>query len=242
MINEKISGKPLSASVEEEIINIIKQNGMKPGDRLANEYDLAEYLNVGRGTVREAIKGLVSRNILIVRQGSGTFVSPRQGIPTDPLGLTFLKNDLRLALDLLEVRLILEPEVASMAAVRATEQDIRKIETQCEKVTKLILEQKPYHEEDVLFHRYIAQGSKNQVVNTLVPVIYSSTSLNIGLTRNELRENTMQYHRDLVFAIRRRDPQGARYAMICHLAENRHFIAEAIHQNQKEENELKPNN
>jgi GntR family transcriptional regulator, transcriptional repressor for pyruvate dehydrogenase complex len=217
--------KPLSAAVEEQIIAMIQAKGLKPGDRLENEYELAKQLRVGRGTVREAIKGLVSRNILVVRQGSGTFVSPRQGVPSDPLGLVFAKKDKRLALDLLEVRLIVEPEIASLAAVRATDEDIQRIEFQCSKVEKLIKEKKPYHQQDVLFHQYIAQGSQNQVVKTLVPVIYSSTSLNIDLTHNELLENTIRFHRQLVDTIREHDPQGARYAMICHLSENRKTIA-----------------
>ena len=216
----------LSNTVEEQIIAMIHAKGMKPGDKLANEYELAKLLQVGRGTVREAIKSLVSKNILVVRQGSGTFVSPRQGVPSDPLGLAFAKKDKSLALDLLEVRLILEPEIAAIAAVRATDEDVQRLEFQCAKVEKLIQEKKPYHQQDVLFHQYIAQGSQNQVVNTLVPVIYSSTSLNIDLTHNGLLKNTLQYHRQLVDTIRHHDPQGARYAMICHLAENRRNIAE----------------
>ncbi len=85
--------KPLSVAVEEQIIRIIKENELRPGDRLDTEMELSRRLGVGRGTVREAIKGLVSRNILVVRQGSGTFISPRPGVSDDPLGLTFAKED-----------------------------------------------------------------------------------------------------------------------------------------------------
>ena len=62
------------------------------------------------------------------------------------------------------------------------------------------------------------------MTSTLVPVIHSSSSLNIDLTHNELRENTVRYHRALAEALRRRDPLGARYAMVQHLAENRRYI------------------
>lgn len=223
-MDELHEGKSLSASVEERIIQIIKDNELKPGDRLDNEYELAQRLGVGRGTVREAIKALVSRNVLVVRQGSGTFVSPRQGVPDDPLGLTFAKQDRQLALDLLDVRLILEPEIAALAAIKATEGDQKRIESQCDKVEKLILSERDYRREDVALHRLIAQASQNQVITTLVPVIHSSATLNIDLTRNELKENTIRYHRELIRAIRRRDPQGARFAMIQHLAENRRYI------------------
>ncbi|MEA4954406.1 MAG: FadR/GntR family transcriptional regulator [Pseudoflavonifractor sp.] len=223
MTNE---AKPLSMTVEEQIIQIIKDNELRPGDRLDTEMELSRRLGVGRGTVREAIKGLVSRNILVVRQGSGTFISPRPGVSDDPLGLTFAKQDRRLALDLLDVRLMLEPEMAAMAADRATDYELKRLEAQCAKVERFIRGERPYRQEDVEFHRCIAQASHNQVVGTLVPVIHSSASLNIDLTRNELKENTMRSHRELANAIRDRDPQRARYAMILHLAENRRYLQE----------------
>ena len=219
--------RPLSASVEERIIQIIKETGMQPGDRLDTEKELAQRLGVGRNTVREAIKGLVSRNILVVRQGSGTFLAPRPGVPDDPLGLTFLPRDRQMAVDLLDVRLMLEPEIAALAAERAGEGDVKRLETQCDRVEKLIREERPYQEADVEFHRCVALASGNRVVATLVPVIHSSAVLNIDLTRNELRENTLRSHRELVEAIRRKDPRSARYAMIVHLAENRrHLLGE----------------
>lgn len=224
-MDEKRSGvQPLTALVEEKIINIIKENNMKPGDKLENEYELAERLNVGRGTIREAIKSMVSRNILITRQGSGTFVSPRQGIPTDPLGLTFMKEKEGLALELLDVRLILEPEIAAISAIKSTQEDLDKIVEQCDKVERLILDGKDYGKEDVLLHRYIAEASKNQIIGNLVSIIHSSVPLSIGLTNNELKENTIIYHREVVKALQNRDPQGARYAMISHLGENRRYV------------------
>ncbi|MCI8650721.1 MAG: FadR family transcriptional regulator [Anaerotruncus sp.] len=216
---------PLSARVEQQIITMIKENNMKPGDRIENEYDLARRLNVGRGTLREAIKALASRNVLLVRQGAGTFVAPMPGIPNDPLGLTFAKHDRRLALDLLEVRLILEPEIAAMAAACATEQEMKRIESQCDKAQRLIERGESYQQEDVEFHYRLAQASHNQVISTLVPIIHSSALLNIDLTRDELKEDTIRYHRELVRCVRARDAQGAKYAMILHLAENRRYLS-----------------
>lgn len=218
--------KPLSVTVEEQIIRIIKDNELRPGDRLDTEMELSRRLGVGRGTVREAIKGLVSRNILVVRQGSGTFISPQPGVSDDPLGLTFAKQDRQLAMDLLDVRLMLEPDMAAMAADRATDYELKRLEAQCAKTERFIRGARPYQQEDLEFHRCIALASHNQVVGTLVPVIHSSASLNIDLTRNELKENTIRSHRELANAIRDRDPQGARYAMILHLAENRRYLQE----------------
>ena len=67
--------RSLAQVAAEKIIQYIKDEQMEPGDRLPTEYELAKFLEVGRGTVREANRSLVSRNILEVRQGAGTFVS-----------------------------------------------------------------------------------------------------------------------------------------------------------------------
>ena len=75
----------------EQIIGLIQEKNLQPGDRLPNEQELATLLEVGRSTLREAIRRLVTRNILVVRQGSGTYVSDQMGVPEDPLGLTFIK-------------------------------------------------------------------------------------------------------------------------------------------------------
>ena len=84
-----------------------------------NETILSERLNAGRSSVREAMKLLASRNIVTIRQGSGTYISSSPGMVDDPLGFTFIGNKQKLITDLLEVRFLLEPSIAAMAATRA---------------------------------------------------------------------------------------------------------------------------
>ena len=66
---------PLSEKVAQQIGNLIKERNIQIGDKLPNEFELAESLNVGRGTIREAVKILVARNCLEIRRGKGTFVT-----------------------------------------------------------------------------------------------------------------------------------------------------------------------
>ena len=68
------SKKLLPERVAEQIISLIADRELKAGDKLPNEFDMAQQLSVGRGTIREAVKILVSRNILEIRRGCGTFV------------------------------------------------------------------------------------------------------------------------------------------------------------------------
>lgn len=217
MDNKNDKSKPLAQVAAEGIIKLIKENELEPGDRLQNEYELAKYLNVGRGTVREAIRSLVSKNILDVRQGAGTFVSYKNGIPEDPLGLAFEGSDEKLALDMMEVRLILEPEIAALAVMNGTKHQIDVMLEQCQKVEDLIRENKPYRQEDALFHQRVAECSGNRVIEKLIPVITSSVQLNIGVTKDRYRMQTIIEHRNIADAIVQRDVYKAKYSMITHL-------------------------
>ena len=227
MDEKKETGKLLTRAVEKKIIKIIKENYMQPGDKLKNEYELAELLNVSRGTIREAIKSLISRNILEVRQGAGTFVSNKNGVPEDPLGLTFIsdiKEDKKVALDLLDIRLMLEPEIAALAAVKGTTKQIKTMLEQCKIVEELIKKGEDYREADILFHKRIAQCSGNRVIENLIPIINSSVSLTINLTEDVFRQNTYKEHRAVAEAIASGDSLGAKCAMIVHLNTHRRGI------------------
>lgn len=221
---QKKDARPLAEIAADEIIQIIKDKKMQPGDKLATEYELAEQLNVGRSSIREAFKLLTSRNILEIRQGAGTFISAKRGIPDDPLGLTFLYDDESLALDLLDVRLIFEPAIAALAAMNATKEQCRKLDEQCTKVENIIFSNEDHGRADIEFHRLIAEASGNKVVGNLVPIIHSSVEKSIDVTTNSLTRQAIIDHRKIVDAIKAGDPQGARYSMITHLNINREYI------------------
>ncbi|MBP2855705.1 FadR family transcriptional regulator, partial [Acinetobacter baumannii] len=72
--------KTLVEVTTDKILRYLKEMQLQVGDKLPNEYELSDYLEVGRSTVREAVRALASRNILEVRQGAGTFVSDKRGI------------------------------------------------------------------------------------------------------------------------------------------------------------------
>ncbi len=120
--------KPLVEQAADEIINYIINENLDSGDKLPNEYQLATQLEVGRSTLREAVRTLTSRNILEVKQGAGTYVSENKGISEDPLGFIFVKDTLKLTRDLFELRYILEPEVTMLAARNHTEDQLNELE------------------------------------------------------------------------------------------------------------------
>lgn len=97
------------------------------GDKIPNEFELAEKFGTGRSTIREAVKSLSSKGVLEVRQGSGTFVISPSTVEDDPLRLARYNDKLQLALELFDVRLMIEPEIAAHAAVNVTDDDIKEI-------------------------------------------------------------------------------------------------------------------
>ena len=95
----------------EDLIELIRQKNYTPGDKLPTEAELSELLQVGRNTVREALRLLVSRNIVVIRQGSGTFLSEKQGVSDDPFGFSLAGDHEKLTKDLIQVRIMLEPPI-----------------------------------------------------------------------------------------------------------------------------------
>lgn len=213
--------KPLSSKLSEELLNYIRSENLKPGDRLPNESILAKKMGVGRSSIREAMKLLASRNIVTIRQGSGTYISQTPGMVEDPFGFSFIADKQKLAQDSLEVRFLLEPAIASLAAQNASEEDIALLRRLCQEVEDLVRLGQDHTQKDIEFHTAIALSSKNVVVPRLIPVINSAIPLLIELTGNTLKQETIDTHRALTDAIAAHNAAAAHDAMYLHLVYNR---------------------
>lgn len=205
----------------EALVQYLSSEGLADGERIPNERELAELLAVGRSTLREAIRSLVSRNVLEVRPGVGTFVSYKHGVADDPLGFTLIRDKEKLSRDMVEFRLLLEPTMAAMAARSATPAEVDELEYLCNEVDDLIKAGQPHLEKDKEFHTRIARCSRNLLMPKILPIIHGSISLFIMETGGQLRKETMQTHRAILNAIRAGDAEAASDAMYLHLVYNR---------------------
>lgn len=224
--NVTSNNAPLPERVADQISQLIITRNLKSGDKLPNEFELASHLNVGRGSVREAVKLLVARNILTIKRGKGTYITKHPGQVEDPFGFAFYNDRLKLALDILEVRMHLEPWVAYLAAQRATEDNIVEIKERCRQVEDDILNGVDHLADDVKLHISIAKCTKNDVVPKLIPVISYSVGLFGTLNKNSLRSETIITHRAIVDAIAAHDPDAAQKAMLLHLSQNKETLDE----------------
>lgn len=235
---EKMGRKLLGEQIEDELMSFILHEPVEIGQKIPNEFDLAEKFGVGRSTIREAVKGLVSKGILEVRRGSGTYVISTSLPEADPLGLSKLKDKYKLALELFDVRLMLEPEIATRAAENATKEEKIQLKRLCDETEELYLAGKDHIQKDIEFHTCIARCSKNRVVETLVPVINTAVLTFANLTHRTLMQETIDTHRAVVNAIVDGDPVGARCAMVMHLTYNRQALVRQMKEQQNKTSDV----
>lgn len=126
--------RTLGQKTEDRLMKFILDEPIQVGEKIPNEYELTERFQVGRSTVREAVKGLVSRGVLEVRRGDGTYVISTSYMENDVLGFGSVQDKYQLAMDLFEVRLMFEPEIVMLACKNATEEQIKEAERLCKEV------------------------------------------------------------------------------------------------------------
>lgn len=124
--------RTLGQKTEDRLMKYILDKPVKIGERIPTEGELTELFEVGRSTVREAVKGLVTSGVLEVRRGDGTYVISTIYMENDVLEFGNVEDRYRLALDLFDVRLMIEPEIVTWACRKATEEQIQKLKQLCD--------------------------------------------------------------------------------------------------------------
>lgn len=211
--------RPLVEKTAERLLKLILERGYEVGAKLPNEYELAQDLEVGRSTIREAVRSLATRNVLEVRQGSGTYISSKKGVSEDPLGFSLVKDTAKLTADLFELRLLLEPRIAALTAQHATPKEVEALEKLVVDIEEAVAAGDPKHLQlDVNFHSLMAKYSGNIAMDSLLPVINQSIHLiNANYTNRQMKEDSLQAHRDILNAIKAGDPIAAYDAMLLHI-------------------------
>ncbi len=210
-----------------KIKEMIIKNNMMPGDRLPSETELIQAYNVSRSTLREAMKSLSAENIVEIKRGNGTFVSKNFGVAKDPFGIAF-SNSPDLIEDLLEARLLIEPQVAVLAVAKATKKDLTKLEGIINELNKIDGNSKVANELDIEFHLALAKCTKNNVLSRIVPIIIDSICLGYTETVNitESFDKAKRLHTKIYEAILNKDVLAAKYYSERHVRETMNDIKE----------------
>lgn len=214
----------LYEQIVQQVEESIHKGALKPGNQLPPERELAHQFGVSRTAVREAVKALREKGLVEAYPGRGTFVTDgtshaiRQSLDRmirigQPEGSTYLA----------EVREILEPEIAALAATRAEAEDLTSMHEAVSIMDKAKRDSDAFIEADLDFHLALAEAAANPLILSLIDSI-------VGLLREQrLRifqveggpERGQYHHKRIMEAIERHDPLGAREAMKAHLRQVR---------------------
>ena len=211
--------KMLADKVADSIYKMIKtENKFEAGEKLPNENEMAKMFGVSRTTLRESVKILATAGVLEIKRGRGTFVS-KNIVNVDRTELENINSYKIKLVDLFEVRLAIEPEVAFWAAQRATDDEIAEIEKRGLAVEKTLIMHKDRTDDELLFHKSIAEAAHNEFMIELLPMIFKAIERGVAISEQitEISEDTLYDHRSIVRFLKRRDAEGARTAMRLHL-------------------------
>ncbi len=221
----------LYEQIVQQIEESILKGDLKPGDQLPAERELAQRFGVSRTAVREAVKALREKGLVEAYSGRGTFITDgtsqavRQSFDLmvkigQPEGSTHLA----------EVRAILEPEIAALAASRAQESDLAVLREAVAVMDRAQRDPDAYIEADLDFHLALAEAAANPLILSLIDSI-------VGLLREQRMrifnvaggpERGQFHHKRILEAMERRDPEKASEAMRAHLVQVREDSQVAI--------------
>ena len=209
-------GRRLYEQIEKLLRVYVSDQGLTPGDRLPSERALAEALKVSRVSLRQATVSLEVQGLLEVRHGGGIYV---RSLNVDPERLKMMLTRRRRLPDVLEAREAIECMLARLAAERRTEADMDEIEAALEAMAADIAAGGIGEEADRRFHRAIAQGAQNPLLQDVMDALgdrIHETRL-ASLSEPGRPPRSLADHRRIAEAIRRQDARRAESAMSRHL-------------------------
>ena len=200
----------------------IDAGALRPGDRLPTEAQLALGHGVSRTVVREAVHQLKSRQLVVSRQGSGVFVAvpaPNQPLAFDPSVL----GSMHAVVHVVEVRRVLEGEMAGLAAERATRTQVATMRRALKAIDEAVANGRDGAAEDLAFHRAVGEATGNPQFRLLLGFLEQYLFEAMRITRgNDARhadfmEAVRREHRAIFEAIATGDPAAARRAAQAHM-------------------------
>ena len=206
---------------------LIADRALRPGDRLPSEGELCERLGVSRGSLREAIRTLAALGVLETRHGSGSYVSElRAADLIGSLSLTVGLLPMAGVLELTELRRVLEPHAAALAAARIDEDTVAALDevlTEIESTTDFEAQSRLDHE----FHMAISSVAGNEALTSLIDVLRSrppAYRISDPADAAELQLHSDARHRAILRGLAAADPVAASAAASAHVAYTEYWV------------------
>jgi GntR family transcriptional regulator, transcriptional repressor for pyruvate dehydrogenase complex len=229
---EKIERVKLSEEILSRLKEMIKAGKFGYGDKLPVEKRLAEIFGVSRTTVREAMAVLEAEGWVTTKRGGGSYVKRVQGQdPIEPLNI-MMGNSSKGLLELMELRRILEGEVAMMAASRASSEDIAAIRQALRNMSQDIAQGKDTAAADFSFHHCLAKATQNQTILSVISSLHDLYYQTVHTNRWHWAKpndygRVLAEHEAIIKAVEKRRGNAAKKAMEIHL-ENTYRLVEEV--------------
>lgn len=217
MLFDAIKSEKFAEKIAQQIMVMLGSGELKPGDALPSERELASSFQVSRAVVREALGMLAVRGLVNIHQGKPTTVNDVANWNTlDPQVLLLLRTE-RTLHELMELRFLVEPEAAAIAAARVTKEELAGLRPLLDPAHNVSMDK--HVEADTAFHQGILRATHNAVL-----LIFMSSVVNL---LKESRRVTFQapgaiplgaaWHEEIMVALETHNPEKARSAMAGHL-------------------------
>lgn len=231
----RIATQPLHERVVQQIVQQIVGGTMPPGTTLPPEPELAQQFGVSRTVIREAVRVLVAKSLIAVRHGSGMRVQPSDAWHyLDPLILfEWVRSGYGedVLNELLEVRRVLEIEVAALAAQRRTPNDLEQLHTSMARMRESLGDPDTYTRLDIVFHEQILAVARNRLLREALRPVAEAIRAGRFLTirRPGGAQESMHGHEQIYTAIVKGDADAARAAMRRHVEQFERDIHASLH-------------
>ncbi len=216
----QLDRRGVAEQVEQCLMELVNTGRLGPGDRLPSERRLADMLGVSRGTVRHALKQLETTGVLSIRPGSGAFVANSDDeAKVDALVASVARGRSTLR-EIFEVRSMLEPQIAALAASKAGPDDVAGLERILLLQRKALDNGRTGRQEDAMFHAALVRLADNSVLTELVEgithILKESRSPHLQTALRKAA--SVKDHQEIVEAISHGHPEAAQKAMAAHMA------------------------
>lgn len=216
---DAVKVRRLYIEVANQIENQIRSGNIKTGERLPSERDLASRFEVSRPTIREAMIALEIAGLVEIRTGSGIYA-----LPTNDQALSRQLDDVPGPFEVLEARLLVEPEAVSLAAARITSNQLEVLEKALKVMESADSDEHQKEQADELFHCTIATATNNSALCSYIKWLWELRNASVlsSTFHQKVRDlgvhPYVDEHRRILNALKLRDPSRARSAMQAHIS------------------------
>ncbi|MEF8704396.1 MAG: FCD domain-containing protein [Candidatus Accumulibacter sp. UW26] len=247
MTYPKLNLPRIPDAIAHQLETRILEGSLKPGDRLPAERELATELGVSRPSLREAIKKLVSRELLVSRHGGGTYVTDRLDASLIDPWQQLIDQHPFLQDDVLEFRYLLEGSAAELAAQRATDADLQRLEQAYLRLDAAYTGEDRIAQvaADVAFHLTVAESAHNALFGHLLASVLRLLHEHVRRSLSEMGvspdtgRQLMTQHRAIRDAIVDRKPDAARVAAQTHIDYVRQRLVDAARAGERRQRSLR---